>query len=328
MAALPAAAAGPAVDLGGADSYAVLGSVSITNKGSTTITGDLGLSPGDSSSITGATGITLNGSTHAADSLALQARNGLGAAFTAAKGLDGTPVAQPDLGGLILTPGVYSSAISLAITGVLILDGGGDPTATWVFQAGSSLTTASNSTVVLIGGANSCNVFWQIGSSATLGTGSSFTGTVMADQSITATSGVTVQGRLLASNGSVTLDSDDITAPTNCAASGGGNTGGSGGSGGTGGSGGSGGTGSSGGSGASGASVGSAASVGSGGTRGTNASVPTAASGTAANDLAFTGANPAPLAVSGIALVALGVGAVALGMHARARDGRRRHRAH
>jgi hypothetical protein len=120
-----------------------------------------------------------------------------------------------DLGGQTLSPGVYNSATSIGITGTLTLDGGGDPNAVFVFQASTStLTTASASQVNLINGAQACNVFWQVGSSATLGTGSSFQGTIFALQSITVDTAVTIQGRVLARNGAVTLDTDTITTPS------------------------------------------------------------------------------------------------------------------
>ena len=123
-----------------------------------------------------------------------------------------------DLAGQTLTAGVYNSASSIGLTGVLTLDGGGNPNAVWVFQAGSTLTTGSASSVVLVNGAQSCHVYWQIGSSATLGTGSTFRGSILALTSITVTTGVTVDGRVLARNGAVTLDTDTITKPA-CATS-------------------------------------------------------------------------------------------------------------
>ncbi len=236
-AALPAAAAGGPVDLGTASTYGVLAAISISNTGPTTINGDIGLSPGNLSSITGLSSVTHSGQVHAADAAALQAQNDLGTAYTTAAGLTSTSVPQ-DLTGLNLTPGVYNATSSLQLSGNLTLNGAGDPNATWVFQTGSSLTAATGSSITLIGQASACNVYWQVGSSATLDSGSAFVGTVMAHQSISAGTSATVQGRLLAQNGSVTLDSNVITPPTNCATSGG-----SGGTGGTGGSSGSGSTG-------------------------------------------------------------------------------------
>jgi hypothetical protein len=124
-----------------------------------------------------------------------------------------TPIVT-DLGGQTLTPGVYNSASSIGLTGVLTLDGRGNSDSVFVFQAGSTLTTATASEVKLINGAKSCNVFWQVGSSATLGTYSIIRGNVLALASITVTTGVTVDGRALARDAAVTLDTDTITRPT------------------------------------------------------------------------------------------------------------------
>jgi hypothetical protein len=123
-----------------------------------------------------------------------------------------TPIAI-DLGGQTLAPGVYNSASSIGLTGVLTLDGRGNSNSVFVFQAGSTLTTATASQVKLINGAKACNVFWQVGSSATLGTGSTLQGTILALTSITVTTGVTVDGRVLARNGAVTLDTNKISKP-------------------------------------------------------------------------------------------------------------------
>jgi hypothetical protein len=138
-------------------------------------------------------------------------------AYTTAAGEGPTTAIAADLAGQTLAPGVYNSASSIGLSGALTLNGGGNPNAIFVFQAGSTLTTGSASQINLINGAQSCNVFWQVGSSATLGTGSTFRGTIIALTSITVTTGVTVDGRVLARNGAVTLDTDTITRPT-CAA--------------------------------------------------------------------------------------------------------------
>lgn len=208
------------VDLGTAADYGVLAATAITNTGATTVDGDVGLSPGEASSITGTGSITPTGSVHAADNAALIAQHDLGTAYTTAAGLTPIPGEQDQLGGLNLTPGVYNSASTLDLTGVLTLNAGGDPNAVWVFQAGSALTTAVGSSVSLINGASACNVFWQIGSSATLAVGSSFVGNVMAHVSISAGTGTLVTGRLLAETGAITLDTNTITRPTGCAAPG------------------------------------------------------------------------------------------------------------
>jgi hypothetical protein len=138
-------------------------------------------------------------------------------AYTTAAGEGPTTAIAADFAGQTLAPGVYNSASSIGLSGALTLNGGGNPNAIFVFQAGSTLTTGSASQINLINGAQSCNVFWQVGSSATLGTGSTFRGTIIALTSITVTTGVTVDGRVLARNGAVTLDTDTITRPT-CAA--------------------------------------------------------------------------------------------------------------
>jgi uncharacterized repeat protein (TIGR01451 family) len=196
---------------GTAQSFAVLGGSTVTNTGSSVITGHLGVSPG--SAITGFPPGIVTGETHAADAVALQAQADTTIAYLdlASQACDTTVSA--DLGGTTLTPGVYCSASSMGLTGALTLDAGGNPNAVWVFKAGSTLTTASNSSVVLTNGADACNVYWQVGSSATLGTTTSFVGNIFALTSITLNNGASVSGRVLARNGAVTLDNNTITAP-------------------------------------------------------------------------------------------------------------------
>jgi hypothetical protein len=203
------------VPLGTTTSFAVLAGAGITNTGPTTINGDIGTFP--TTTITGYGSITENGTNQAGDAVTQQAKTDLTTAFNNASGQGPTSPIVADLGGQTLAAGVYNSASSVGLTGALTLNGGGNANAVFVFQAGSTLTTASASSIVLTNGAQACNVFWEIGSSATLGTGSSFIGTVLAAQSITVTTGVTVDGRVLAENGAVTLDTDTITAPS-CAA--------------------------------------------------------------------------------------------------------------
>jgi hypothetical protein len=156
---------------------------------------------------------------HAADAVALQAQTDLTTAMVNAAGRPVTANTGADLANLILPGGVYAAGPAggkgaLMLTGPLVLDGAGDPTTVFIFQTDSTLVTASSSTVSLINGAQECNVFWQVGSSATLGTNSNFSGNILASASITVTTGVTVHGRALASTGSVTLDSDTFVSPT------------------------------------------------------------------------------------------------------------------
>ena len=206
-----AATSSSAVGLGAADSFVVLAGAGVTNTGPTTLNGDIGTFPTTSESGTGS--LTITGTDHAGDAVTQQAKNDLVTAYDSAAGQGPTTAVAADLAGLTLTPGVYNSASSLGLSGNLTLNAGGDPNAVFIFQAASALTTASGSSITLINGAQACNVFWQIGSSATIGTGSSFRGTVLALTSITLTTGATVEGRVLARNGAVTLDTNTITAP-------------------------------------------------------------------------------------------------------------------
>ena len=212
-------AAGPApVGLGTVAPFAVLaGTPAVTNSGPTTISGDLGISP--AAAVTGFPPGTVSGTIHAADAVALQAQRDLGIAYTDAAGrTPATLLAGGTLGGKTLVSGVYSAGgTTLGLTGTLTLDGQGDPNAVWIFQATSDLVTASSSAVRFINGAQPCNVFWQVTSSATLGSGSTFAGSILALTSITLASGVTLDGRALARNGAVTLIDDAITGST-CAA--------------------------------------------------------------------------------------------------------------
>jgi hypothetical protein len=210
-----ALAAQPPVGLGTAGSFAVLGGSAVTNTGPSTINGNLGVDPG--TSITGFPPGTVNGATHSADAVALQAKTDLTTAYNDAAGRIPAATVSGDLGGSTLTPGVYKSASSLGLTGTLTLNAQGNPAAVFIFQAGSTLTTASASDVSLINGARACNVYWQIGSSATLGTASTFVGNILAYTSISLNNDVTVSGRALARNGAVTMIDDTIT-PTACAA--------------------------------------------------------------------------------------------------------------
>ncbi len=212
---LPASAA-TTVNLGSASSYAVLAGSTITNTGSTTITGDIGLSPG--TAVTGFPPGIVSGTTQVANAQSLAAQTSATAAYlTAASATPATSIAGGVLGGLTLNPGVYNYTSALSLTGTLTLNAGGNPAAVFIIQSGSTLTTASGSAVMLAGNAQACNVFWQVGSSATLGTTTSFAGTILALTSATLNSGAQVNGRVFAQTGAVTLDGNAITVPT-CAA--------------------------------------------------------------------------------------------------------------
>jgi type VI secretion system secreted protein VgrG len=215
--AVGAQAAQAPVGLGTAASYSVLGGQTVTNTGPSTLSGNLGVSPG--STDPGFPPGIVGGATHLAGAVALQAQSDLTTAYKDAAGrTPATVEPSPELGGQTLVPGVYQAATALQLTGTVTLNGQGNSSAVFIFQAGSTLITASSSTVNLIGGAQACNVFWQVGSSATLGTTSKFVGTIMALTSVSVNTGVSVNGRALARNGAVTLDDDTFTGPT-CASS-------------------------------------------------------------------------------------------------------------
>ncbi len=196
--------------LGTAGSYAALAGSAVTNTGPTSISGNVGVSPG--SSITGfPPGVVANGALHSADASASLAANDLVAAFAAVAGQAcNTTLTGQDLGGQTLTAGVYCFADSATLTGTLTLDAQGNSAAVFVFQIGSTLTTASDARVSVINGGSNCNAFWQVGSSASLGTTTSFVGNIMALTSISTGTGATVAGRLLAQNGAITMDSNSV----------------------------------------------------------------------------------------------------------------------
>jgi hypothetical protein len=206
--------------LGTAANYAVMAATTITNTGPTIVTRNMALSPG--TAVTGfPPGVVIGQVDAGSDADAILAHTELvtayddAAAETTTVNLTGT-----DLGGLTLTPGTYTFDDAAELTGTLTLDGQGSTNATFIFQIGSTLTTASNSMVSLINGAGGCAVFWQVASSATLGTTTSFQGTIMAMASISMNTSATIGvgglnpgGRALARTGAVTLDSNVITAP-------------------------------------------------------------------------------------------------------------------
>jgi uncharacterized repeat protein (TIGR01451 family) len=208
-----AALAATAPSLGTAQSIAVLGASTVTNTGSTSITGDLGVSPG--AAVTGFPPGTVTGGTiHSADAAAAQAQVDTTAAYNNLAGQScNSDLTGQDLGGMTLLPGVYCFSTTAQLTGTLTLNAAADQNAVWVFKTGSTLTTASSSAVQLINSGQQGNVFWQVGSSATLGTGTTFMGNIIADTSITLNTGANISGRALARNGAVTMDANVVTLP-------------------------------------------------------------------------------------------------------------------
>lgn len=203
------------VDLGTADAFAVLAGSTVTNTGATTVHGSLGVSPG--SAITGfPPGSVSGGTIHAADAVAAQAQSDLTTAFGAASGQScGTNLSGTDLGGLTLTTGVYCFNSSAQLTGALTLNAQGNANAVFLFQIGSTLTTASSSSVVFTNGGQGDSVFWEVGSSATLGTSTAFAGNILALTSITLDTAATIEcGRALARNGAVTMDTNTVSIDT------------------------------------------------------------------------------------------------------------------
>ena len=212
--ALPGAAQ-TAPPLGTAQSFGVLGAATVTNTGTTVVIGDLGVSPG--TAVTGFPPGIVTGTIHAADAVAAQAQLDVTTAYNLLASEACTiDLTGTDLGGLTLTPGVYCFSSSAQLTGTLVLDGQGATNPVFIFKIGSTLTTASTASVVFINGANNCGVFWQVGSSATLGTSTAFAGNILALASITLTTGVTLAGRALAQVGAVTMDTNVVSVPVAC----------------------------------------------------------------------------------------------------------------
>ena len=210
------AQAATAVGLGTADSFVVLAGTGVTNTGPTTLNGDIGTFPTTTISDLGT--ITITGTNHAGDGVTQGAKSDLVTAYDSAAGQGPTNPIAAALDGQTLVPGVYNSASQILLNGgAVTLDAGGDAAAVWVFQAGSDLIVGNGSVVNLTNGAQACNVFWQVGSSASLGTGVAFRGTIMALTSITLATAATLEGRALARNGTVTLDTNTITSAV-CAA--------------------------------------------------------------------------------------------------------------
>ena len=205
--AVPAGAQASAVDLGTSAPFVVLGGSAVTNTGPSVLNGDLGVAPGTSLTGFGSPAV-VNGTTHNNDAVANTAQGDLTTAYNAAAGQPYSPgndLTGIDLGNKTLTAGAYHFSSSAQLTGALTLDAQGDPTAQFVFEIGSTLTTASASSVVLVNGASPCNVFWQVGSSATLGTDTAFQGNILALTDVSLNTRASVLGRVLARNGAITL---------------------------------------------------------------------------------------------------------------------------
>ena len=206
------AAPPPAANLGTANPFGILAGSTITCVTGGIINADIGLSPG-SAVVLGTPPCVVTGTQHITDAVAAQAQLDLTTAYNALVALPcGTVIGTADIGATTKTAGVYCSGSTIGVTGALTLDGGGDANATFVFQAGSGLTGVG--TIVLINGAQAKNVWWQVGSSATIGVGSAWKGNILAFSSITLNDNVTLIGRALARNGAVTLGTGDtITLP-------------------------------------------------------------------------------------------------------------------
>ncbi len=207
---LVGANAATAINLGSSNNFAILAGSTITNTGSSVINGDVGLNPG--SAITGFPPGVTNGIQYVANATAVSAQADLVTAYNNAAGQTPVTTVPAELGGITKTAGTYSSADgTFGLTGTLTLDAQNDPNAVFIFKTASTLITAGSSNINLINGAQACNVFWQVGSSATLGVNSTFKGNILALASATLTTGANVTGRVLARNGAVTLDSNTVT---------------------------------------------------------------------------------------------------------------------
>jgi hypothetical protein len=205
--------AATAVDLGTADDFAILANTSITNTGNSIVNGDLGISPG--TSVTGFGPGVVNGTQHINDATAAEAQTHLAAAYNAADLQTPVVTVAVQLGGTTKTPGIYNSAAgTFDITGNLILDAQGDPDAVFIFKTASTVITAASSSVTLLNDAQACNVFWIVGSSATLGADSIFKGNLLIQTSATLGARANIEGRVLAQDAAITMDANIITLAT------------------------------------------------------------------------------------------------------------------
>jgi hypothetical protein len=204
------------VNLGSAVSFAVLGNLAVSNAGMTFIHGDIGVAAGAMAAITGFPPGTTDGTLHASDGVTTLAHSDASIAYTqASTPTTSTDLTGIDLGGQVLLAGTYHFDTSAMLTGTLILDGKGIATTQWVFQIGSTLVTAQNAVILLINGAEPCNIFWQVGSSATLGGGTSFSGNILALESISLLGNVVYNGGLYALNAAIALI-DDVISQGDC----------------------------------------------------------------------------------------------------------------
>lgn len=199
-----------AVKTGNTKNFAILAGSTITNTGNTVVYGDIGLFPG--TSFTGSADVVLDGQVYLTDTDASLAKDALVEAYNDVAGRTPVTIIATELGGQTLIPGVYASdSGTFEITGTLVLDAQGDPEAIFIFQMATTLITASNSTIELTNAANSCEIYWQVGSSATLGVDSTFSGRIYASESITLNKGAEVAGQILAMTGAVTLDNNIVS---------------------------------------------------------------------------------------------------------------------
>jgi hypothetical protein len=206
-----AAVHNPGVPLASVSTFGVLAGSTVTNAGPTIVNGDLGVYPG--TAITGFGPGIVNGQIYAGDPVAAQAQADLAKAYNNAVARKNPVLLPADIGGMTITPGLYNAPVSLGISGTVTLNGKNHPNSVFIFQIPSTLTTAVNSAVTLTNEASACNIYWQVGSSATLNTASTFMGTIMAQASISLGTGTTVTGRMLAESGEVTLLSNTISVP-------------------------------------------------------------------------------------------------------------------